>query len=477
MKRWFSRLFILVLVMILVAMPVFAGPFSSISSAFASVLNIFKIFDQLSVAQFIGFLRLLIGILIFTIIYSAIGLVNKIGSSGEGFLSKNIAITISIILAIMTSIFIPGGILIAIGASYAAIFSFIVLGSLIGGALFLVVGLPTPNRFVASAKLVGLILISVILGKINQMIASKSVLTPMLANKYGSLPGIDISFKWVEMLSPYLWIALMFLYAWLIYMIFVGGDEGEASKKEWGSRKAGEFGEKIGEFGKKNWGEYKKKREKEAKRVKTKTLSEYIREEKELKYLVDIPSLVDNLRLRINNFFNRNIIEPNPWRDTITNRKNLGRELHDARQLFRRVKQNTYRQQREARRLIKVLINSGNVESAKEAELMKILEEDILKKHEKTFTKVNTAVNSFNKIKDATVTINDVIAGTGAASSPFDITELTPPVADVTKVRDALKVIKTNSPIIKTNINASIKLQKEAIKDLRGLVVEIKKYL
>ncbi|MBI2103062.1 hypothetical protein HYT55_04435 [Candidatus Woesearchaeota archaeon] len=96
--------------------------------------------------QFIGFIRILMAVLIFTLLYLGLSMIPGI--------TRGIGITIGILLAIMVSVFMPADVLIAWGTSYATLFAFvIVFGPVIAGGAFLLLT-PTPSRGAAGLKIV-----------------------------------------------------------------------------------------------------------------------------------------------------------------------------------------------------------------------------------------------------------------------------------------------------------------------------------
>ena len=107
--------------------------------------------------QLFGFIRIAIGIIIFAILYMALGAVNN--ATGGNTIPKNIAITISIVMAIITSVFIPASVLATFGSTYAVIFSLILIGGPMAAVGWMVFGTPTPSRGVAALKLFGILLL------------------------------------------------------------------------------------------------------------------------------------------------------------------------------------------------------------------------------------------------------------------------------------------------------------------------------
>lgn len=79
----------------------------------------------------VALMRVLIGILTFALFYMAASAVPGLKEQ------RNIAITVSIILAIMSVIFIPPSILIGIGAAYSTLVAIVIIGAPILGGFIL----------------------------------------------------------------------------------------------------------------------------------------------------------------------------------------------------------------------------------------------------------------------------------------------------------------------------------------------------
>ncbi len=104
------------------------------------------LFGNNAEGQLCGFLRIIMAILIFTLLYMGLSLIPG--------LTKGTAITIAIILSIVSAIFMPCPVLLAWGTTYATIVSFIVVfGPVLAGGMLLL-GTPTPNRKIAFLKLI-----------------------------------------------------------------------------------------------------------------------------------------------------------------------------------------------------------------------------------------------------------------------------------------------------------------------------------
>ncbi len=95
--------------------------------------------------QLCGFLRIIMAILVFTLLY--------LGLSAIPGLTRGTAIAIGILLSIVSVIFMPCSIFLAWGTAYATLIAFVVVfGPALAGGAFLLLT-PTPNRKIAFLKL------------------------------------------------------------------------------------------------------------------------------------------------------------------------------------------------------------------------------------------------------------------------------------------------------------------------------------
>lgn len=96
--------------------------------------------------QLCGFLRIIMAILVFTLLY--------LGLSAIPGLTRGTAIAIGILLSIVSVIFMPCSIFLAWGTAYATLIAFVVVfGPALAGGAFLLLT-PTPNRKIAFLKLI-----------------------------------------------------------------------------------------------------------------------------------------------------------------------------------------------------------------------------------------------------------------------------------------------------------------------------------
>lgn len=97
--------------------------------------------------KLIGFVRIAIGVAIFSLLY--FGLIMIPG------MSKNIAITLGVIFAIIPAVFMPASVLTMFGETWAAVFAFLFIGIPLVGIGALLFATPTPGRLVALLKFIG----------------------------------------------------------------------------------------------------------------------------------------------------------------------------------------------------------------------------------------------------------------------------------------------------------------------------------
>ncbi len=112
-----------------------------------------------------GFIRIALAIMIFSILYMALGALNN--ATGGESIPKNIAITISTVMSIITAIFIPCSVMFGFGGTYATLFSLIIIGGPMVGIGWLIFGTPTESRGVAAMKLFGILLLWWLISQIN----------------------------------------------------------------------------------------------------------------------------------------------------------------------------------------------------------------------------------------------------------------------------------------------------------------------
>ncbi len=89
--------------------------------------------------SFIGFIRILVAILVFAIIFELLNFIEILG--------KNTAIVIAAIIAIISAMFIPGEILASIGAAYGAVVAFVLIGIPVLGGGYALYRIPSEHKW------------------------------------------------------------------------------------------------------------------------------------------------------------------------------------------------------------------------------------------------------------------------------------------------------------------------------------------
>ena len=101
-----------------------------------------------------GFMRILVITLVFAIFYELGGLVQ---------LSPSIRTTVSLILAIMSGVFIPGTVLAGIGAAYGTLVALFLIGAPVVGGLYAIYRIPNTTRFHIFLRIVIILILLTIL--------------------------------------------------------------------------------------------------------------------------------------------------------------------------------------------------------------------------------------------------------------------------------------------------------------------------
>lgn len=106
-----------------------------------------------------AFMRVMVFLLTFTVLYA---LFNTL-SNATGVFTRNIAITLSILFSIISAIFIPGSVLIGIGAAYGTLVAFFFVGVPVLGGLYLLNALPNATRWDYFVRIVVILVLLAIL--------------------------------------------------------------------------------------------------------------------------------------------------------------------------------------------------------------------------------------------------------------------------------------------------------------------------
>ncbi|MDO8656396.1 MAG: hypothetical protein Q7K45_04100 [Nanoarchaeota archaeon] len=101
-----------------------------------------------------GFMRILVITLVFAIFYELGGLLP---------VTPSIRMTISLILALMSGIFIPATVLAGIGAAYGTLVALFLIGAPVVGGLYAIYRIPNTTRFYIFLRIVIILILLTIL--------------------------------------------------------------------------------------------------------------------------------------------------------------------------------------------------------------------------------------------------------------------------------------------------------------------------
>lgn len=138
------------------------GLFDIIGNAVDKILSIGSLtflFGDSADNKFFGFIRISYAILIFAVLYMGLSLIPNF--------SRQTAITIGIILAIISAVFTPTSLLATFGTTYATIFALLFIVGPIIGVLALLFMTGTPSRLVAGLKILALTALLLIVNEIS----------------------------------------------------------------------------------------------------------------------------------------------------------------------------------------------------------------------------------------------------------------------------------------------------------------------
>lgn len=129
---------------------------SGLDNAWRTVLSLgnlsFLGFPDASLVH--GFLRILVGILVFTIFFALLTSLQQ-----TKFFNRGQSGVVAGILAIITAVFLPAELLTGIGAGYAAAVSLVLIGVPVVGTFYLLFQLPSKERWEVFLKIVVLLIL------------------------------------------------------------------------------------------------------------------------------------------------------------------------------------------------------------------------------------------------------------------------------------------------------------------------------
>jgi hypothetical protein len=171
-------------------------------------------------SQVVGLLRILVGILVFTIFYVLAGALSHIGDS-ELF-SQRQAVVVALILSIITSIFIPSAILITFGGSLGILVSTLLLSLIFGGIGFLIYHTDTPSRSIAFIKSIFVVITLYVISLMGNVL-----------NKYQGAMVSDEFSSVVTFFNKWLYWIFFIILIHMLWKTIKGGDDNQIDTSNW----------------------------------------------------------------------------------------------------------------------------------------------------------------------------------------------------------------------------------------------------
>lgn len=434
-KKLMSLLSLLVLLLVISGCGTTAsGASSTPQKIFAKIITLEFLQDwgitKAPIDPIEGFTRFLVLIVLFALLFKLAELLK---------LGKNTAIVIALAVSLITTIFIPGTVLLAAATSYGTIFSMLLLAVPIVLGLF---GYFALKEY----PWIRVVIMGMLWYVLSQMWRYLLTWKAAATSAYGGI--IDAV---VNLIGYAVWIVAILFFINLIQAVvgFGSGRTGDAlDVKESGKWIYNKF--KTGE-----------------RREKTRLMNEYIEEEKELK-LLDAALLaqdqaVETLTKTLRAGKIENIAELNGM---VTAVEIVNKELEAAKTEFRRVRGRTWRTERGFNKLVKEF-----KEKNKDVEQLDILEKKVLAKHDEAIPALNTAINAVDKVLNDIKSFAEGVAK-AVKTTPFPLT-LKVGSAAITKT----KLGQIITALQGVNIKAAEQAQKEALQAVLGIVTEARELM
>jgi hypothetical protein len=141
-KKWMLNLLFSITIF---SIPLVRADFGdTMSNVFGKIVGIGNLgfLGMADTAIVLGVTRLLIWVFVFTIIYAVIAVASGNNNVSLGFLKKNHALVVALVMATITSIFLPPEVLLAVGSGWATIVAFVLIGAPVVGIAFLLWKIP-----------------------------------------------------------------------------------------------------------------------------------------------------------------------------------------------------------------------------------------------------------------------------------------------------------------------------------------------
>ncbi len=222
-----GMLIIFTILGVLMASSVLAGPLESLGNTFSSLFGSIGSLSFLGGTsdQFLGFIRILYAILVFTVFFF-------FGSFFGDKVPKNILVPIAIIVAIFASILTPSTLIMAIATGYSTAVAFVLLGILIGGGIYFVLKDRTHSMGALISKIIAILIAFWVLGQFTAFLSGRGLYTAIpAAAELGDWGSI------VDTFSEWAYLAFAALLIWVLVDFF--GFRDKDSDNTWGSDSEG----------------------------------------------------------------------------------------------------------------------------------------------------------------------------------------------------------------------------------------------
>ena len=341
---------------------------------------------------------------------------------------------IALAISLITVIFIPGTVLLAVGTSYGTLFSLIILAVPIG--LILLGYFLLKEHPWLRVIMMGLVwyLLSQMWRYIQTWTGSATAAYATVIHTIANLIG------WVEI------VVAVFFFINLLQALF--------------SFTTGHTGDRTDVKGVANW--VANKVGNRARRKKTALLNSYIEEERELKLLDSAVEAKELALDEVNKIIRAGEVTDVAQKDALVAAvKQVQTKLDDARREFRLVKGRTWRSQTKFTNLVKEF-----KDKEKDVKQLDVLEKEVLKKHEEAITALDGALG---KVSD--LVRNVELVGKSVTAYPFP---LNGPIANQ---RVKIKLVGLKTGLVALDVKTAEDAQKEAIQAVQGIVTEARELM
>lgn len=249
---------------------------------------------------------------------------------------------------------------------------------------------------------------------------------------------------------------LVIMLLWEIFRFVFIGTGGALHKA--GKKSLGEVWEGVQEFTGRKEVKEKKKIKRQASRVKTTLLSEYLEEKKELELLDVVRQALAEFSSAVSNGMARGFPDKSAIQEFKKRNDDLQGAVRDATKEVARLKRTTFRQERRSQKLIKELANVGIDKS--DLDKIRSLENEVMIQHEEVIRVMATLSSTAHKI-DAQ---GGAIGSTKAVRLPPSNSAL----------QNRLYAIRSLLPTFTAALDETEKAQTRAYKEVEGLEVKLR---